>query len=434
MPNRADDWMDQAARNLEQALASRKESRHEWACFAAQQAAELAVKALHLSHGQEAWGHAAPRLSGCGGEAISTDCHPETDRVLADRMLADPTHSDRTLGHHCLAEGRRRGYREPMSAPLPAIDINDIRRAAARIKPYAHRTPVITSATMDSMTGATLFFKCENLQRVGAFKFRGAANAVFSLGDAAARRGVATHSSGNHAQALALAARLRGIDATIVMPRDAPKVKVEAVRGYGARIVFSGNAPEDRERALEEVVKETGAEFVHPSDDLRVIAGQGTCALEIMEDVPVLDLVIAPVGGGGLLSGTAVAVQGVSADTRVIGAEPAAADDAYRSFSSGTLFPSGNPKTIADGLRTSLGPNTFPLVRAHVGAIVTTSEEAIVRAMRLVWERMKVVIEASAAVPLAAIMEGKLDVQGKRVAIIFSGGNVDLDALPWIHR
>ena len=321
-----------------------------------------------------------------------------------------------------------------MSAPLPAIDINDIRRAAARIKPYAHRTPVITSATMDSVTGASLFFKCENLQRVGAFKFRGAANAVFSLGDAAARRGVATHSSGNHAQALALAARLRGIGATIVMPRDAPRVKVEAVRGYGARIVFSGNAPEDRERTLEEVLKETGAEFVHPSDDLRVIAGQGTCALEILEDVPSLDLVITPVGGGGLLSGTAVAVQGVSASTRVIGAEPAAADDAYRSFTSGTLFPSGNPKTIADGLRTSLGPNTFPLVRALVADIVTTSEEAIVRAMRLIWERMKVVIEASAAVPLAAIMEGKLDVEGKRAAIILSGGNVDLDALPWISR
>ena len=321
-----------------------------------------------------------------------------------------------------------------MSATLPAIDIDDIHRAAVRIKPYAHWTPVITSTTMDSMTGASLFFKCENLQRVGAFKFRGAANAVFSLGDAAARRGVATHSSGNHAQALALAARLRGIDATIVMPRDAPKVKVEAVRGYGARIVFSGNAPEDRERTLEEVVKETGAEFVHPSDDLRVIAGQGTCALEVLEDVPALDLVIAPVGGGGLLSGTAVAVRAVSVNTRVIGAEPAAADDAYRSFSSGTLFPSGNPKTIADGLRTSLGPNTFPLVRAHVAAILTTSEEAIVRAMRLVWERMKMVIEASAAVPLAALMEGTLDVKGKRVAIIFSGGNVDLDALPWAPR
>jgi threonine dehydratase len=318
--------------------------------------------------------------------------------------------------------------------PLPAITIHDIRRAAQRIKPHAHRTPVITSTTLDSMTGGSLFFKCENLQRVGAFKFRGAANAVFSLDEAAARRGVATHSSGNHAQALALAARLRGIEATIVMPRDAPKVKVEAVRGYGARIVFSGNAPEDRERTLEDVVRETGAEFVHPSDDLRVIAGQGTCALEILEDVPALDFVITPVGGGGLLSGTAVAVLGISPGTRVIGAEPAAADDAFRSFSSGTLFPSSNPKTIADGLRTSLGPNTFPLVRADVSAIVTTSEEAIVRAMRLVWERMKVVIEASAAVPLAALLEGKLDVKGKRVAIVFSGGNVDLDALPWMPR
>jgi threonine dehydratase len=314
------------------------------------------------------------------------------------------------------------------------VDIDDIRRAAARIKPHAHRTPVITSATMDAMAGATIFFKCENLQRVGAFKFRGAANAVFSLDDSAARRGVATHSSGNHAQALALAARLRGIAACIVMPRDAPRVKVEAVRGYGARIIFSGNAPEDRERTLEGVVKETGAEFVHPSDDLRVIAGQGTCALEILEDVPELSTVIAPVGGGGLLSGTALAVHGISPKTRVVGAEPAAADDAYRSFTTGTLFPSGNPKTIADGLRTSLGPNTFPLVRAYVSEIVTATEEGIIRAMRLIWERMKVVIEPSAAVPLAAVMEGNLDIKGKRVAIILSGGNVDLDALPWMAR
>jgi threonine dehydratase len=321
-----------------------------------------------------------------------------------------------------------------MKEPLPSISIEDVRRAAARIKPYAHRTPVITSSTMDSLTGGILFFKCENLQRVGAFKFRGAANAVFSLDDTAARRGVATHSSGNHAQALALAARLRGIDACIVMPRDAPRVKVDAVRGYGARIVFSGNAPEDRERTLEEVVKETGAEFVHPSDDLRVIAGQGTCALEIMEELPDLDIMITPVGGGGLLSGTALAVKGVSPKTRVIGAEPAAADDAFRSFTSGTLFPSGSPTTIADGLRTSLGPNTFPLVRANVSEIVTASEKAIVSAMRLVWERMKVVIEPSAAVPLAAIMEGKLDIKGLRVAVIFSGGNVDLDALPWLTR
>jgi threonine dehydratase len=318
-----------------------------------------------------------------------------------------------------------------MSVILPAVGMDEIRRAAARIKPYAHRTPVITSSTVDAMTGAVIFFKCENLQRVGAFKFRGAANAVFSLDGAAARRGVATHSSGNHAQALALAARLRGIDACIVMPKDAPRVKVDAVRGYGARIVFSGSAPQDRERALDDVVKETGAEFVHPSDDLRVIAGQGTCALEIMEEVPDLDFLITPVGGGGLLSGTALAVHGVSPGTKVIGAEPAAADDAFRSFTTGTLYPSGNPKTIADGLRTSLGPNTFPLVRTYVSEIVTTSEESIIRAMRLVWERMKVVIEPSAAVPLAALLEGKLDVKGKRVGIVFSGGNVDLDALPW---
>jgi len=321
-----------------------------------------------------------------------------------------------------------------VSTPLPALGIEDVRRAAARIAPYAHHTPLLTSSTMDAMCGARLFFKCENFQRVGAFKFRGAANAVFSLGEGAARRGVATHSSGNHAQALALAARLRGIAAVIVMPRDAPRVKVEAVRGYGARIVFSGNAPLDREEAIEGVVKETGAEFVHPSDDLRVIAGQGTCALEILEEAPDLDLVVAPVGGGGLLSGTAIAVHGVSPRTRVIGAEPAAADDAWRSFTTGTLHPSGSPKTIADGLRTSLGSNTFPLVRGLVTDIVTTSEEAIVRAMRLVWERMKLVIEPSAAVPLACIMEGKLDVKGKRVAIIFSGGNVDLDALPWATR
>jgi len=316
----------------------------------------------------------------------------------------------------------------------PAIGIQDVRRAAARIAPYAHRTPLLSSTTMDALSGARLFFKCENLQRVGAFKFRGAANAVFSLDDAAARRGVATHSSGNHAQALALAARLRGISATIVMPADAPKVKVDAVRGYGARIVFSGNAPLDRERTLEDVVRETGAEFIHPSDDLRVIAGQGTCAQEILEEQPDLDLVIAPVGGGGLLSGTAVAVRGASSGIRVIGAEPSAADDAWRSFTTGVLHPSGSPKTVADGLRTSLGQNTFPLVRGLVADIVTTSEEAIVSAMRLVWERMKVVIEPSAAVPLAAILEGKLDVHGSRAAIIFSGGNVDLDTLPWLRR
>ena len=205
------------------------------------------------------------------------------------------------------------------------------------------------------------------------------------------------------------------------------------MRGYGARIVFSGNAPADREDAVKQVLDDTGAVFIHPSDDPRVIAGQGTCALELLEDVPDLDLVVTPVGGGGLLSGTAIAVHGVSPRTRVVGAEPSAADDAYWSFTTGTLHLSGNPKTIADGLRTSLGENTFPIVRALVSDIVTASEESIVAAMRLVWERMKVVIEPSAAVPLAAIMEGKLDVKGLRAGIVLSGGNVDLSSLPWIR-
>jgi threonine dehydratase len=330
-----------------------------------------------------------------------------------------------------LARTASRGYDLRMSDPLPTVGIEEIRRAAERIRSVVRRTPILTSSTMDSLAGASLFFKCECFQRVGAFKFRGAANAVLSLDEAAARRGVTTHTSGNHAQALALAARLRGIPATIVMPRDAPRVKVDAVRGYGARIVFSGNAPEDRERVLAGVAQETGAQFVHPSNDLRVIAGQGTCALEILEEVPDLDLVIAPVGGGGLLSGTALAAHGVSPRTKTIGTEPAAADDAQRSFRSGALVPSGSPRTIADGLRTSLGSNTFPIIRARVADIVTTREETIVRAMRLIWERMKLVIEPSAAVPMAAILEGTLDVRGKRAAIILSGGNVDLDALPW---
>jgi threonine dehydratase len=319
-----------------------------------------------------------------------------------------------------------------MSELVPGLTVEDILLAAERIKPYAHRTPIFTSRTIDALTGGAIFFKCENLQRVGAFKFRGAANAVFGLDEEEARRGVATHSSGNHAQALALAARLRGIPAHIVMPRDAPRVKVEAVKGYGARIVFSGNAPEDRERTVKDVVRETGAVFVHPSDDMRVIVGQGTCAVEILQEIPGLDMVVTPVGGGGLLSGTAIAVRALSPATAVIGAEPAAADDAYRSFKTGVRLPSGNPHTIADGLRTSLGENTFSIVRSSVTDIVRATEESIIRATRLVWERMKMVIEPSAAVPLAAIMEGTLTIKGLRAAVILSGGNVDLDTLPWI--
>ncbi len=313
---------------------------------------------------------------------------------------------------------------------LPTYE--DVLAAAERIRPYVHRTPVFTSGTLDRMTGATLAFKAENLQKVGAFKARGGCNAVFSLSDAEAARGVATHSSGNHAQAVAYAAGLRGIQATIVMPEDAPPVKVAAVRGYGARIVFAGGHPLDRERTLETVLAETGAVFIHPSNDPRVIAGQGTAALELMADVPDLDVVMTPVGGGGLLSGTALAVAGRGGGrTRTVGAEPQAVDDAYRSLRDGVIYPPTNGATIADGLRTFLGDVTFPIIREHVSEIVTVTEKGIADAMRLVWERMKLIIEPSAAVPVAALFEHPEVFRGRRVGIILSGGNVDLDHLPW---
>ncbi|MGA1820537.1 MAG: pyridoxal-phosphate dependent enzyme [Thermoplasmatota archaeon] len=279
--------------------------------------------------------------------------------------------------------------------------------------------------------GAELFFKCENLQRVGAFKFRGATNAVLSLTEEEAENGVATHSSGNHAQALALAARNRGIPAYIVMPMNSPRVKVDAVKGYGAKITFCQPTLESRETTLEEVVKETGAYFIHPYNDPRIISGQGTAALELLDEIDPLDIVMAPVGGGGLISGTSLAVKGVSPETEVIAAEPLNADDAYRSFRTGMLMPSKNPDTIADGLRTSLSELTFRIIMDNVDDIVTVSEEGIVKAMRAIWERMKLLVEPSAAVPLGAILEKKLDASGKRIGIILSGGNVDLDRLPW---
>ncbi len=310
----------------------------------------------------------------------------------------------------------------------------DIERASERIRGLAHRTPVLTCSGLDSMTGARLFFKCENFQKVGAFKFRGAANAVLSLPETEAERGVATHSSGNHAQALALAARLRGVPAHIVMPQSSPRIKVEAVRGYGGRIVFCPPTQEDRERTLREVVAQTGAVFIHPYDNPAVIAGQATCARELLEEVPDLDLLIAPVGGGGLASGTALAARFWSPSTRVVAAEPKEADDAYRSLQAGRILPSLAPKTIADGLRTSLGELTFPILRALVAAVVTVSEAAIVQAMRLIWERMKVLVEPSAAVPLATLLEGGLAAKGLRAGIILSGGNLDLDFLPWQEK
>jgi threonine dehydratase len=308
---------------------------------------------------------------------------------------------------------------------------SQVRAAAARIAPYAHRTPVLTCAALDALAGTRTFFKCESFQKVGAFKFRGACNAVLSLGEREARRGVATHSSGNHAAALALAARLRGIPAYVVMPRTALTVKRAAVTGYGAEVTLCAPTLAARERALAEVVARTGANVVHPYNDARVIAGAGTAALELVDEVGELDAIIAPVGGGGLLSGTALAMAAMTPRAVVLGAEPAGADDACRSLASGRIEPSLDPHTIADGLLTSLGDLTFAIIRRHVDRILTVSETSIVESMRLVWERMKLVIEPSAAVAVAALLLRPQAVEGRRVGVILSGGNADLEALPW---
>ena len=312
------------------------------------------------------------------------------------------------------------------------LTLADIRAAHARIADKIHRTPVLTSATLDALCGAQLFFKCENFQKIGAFKARGATNAVFALTEAEAANGVATHSSGNHAAALARAARLRGIPAHIVMPSNAPKTKIESVRRNGGIIVFCEPTLVAREAACAKIIAETGDRLVHPFDDYAVMAGQGTATLELLEQAPELDLIIVPVGGGGLLCGTAVAAKGARPGIRVIAAEPAGADDAARSVAAGRLIPLEQAATIADGLRTSLSARTFPLIQQQVDGIVTVSEESIVAAMRRIWEVLKIIIEPSCAVPYAAIMEGKIDVSGKRVGIILTGGNVDLDALPWL--
>lgn len=308
----------------------------------------------------------------------------------------------------------------------------DVQAAAARIKPYAHRTPVLTCRSLNQAVGAQLFCKCENVQKVGAFKFRGACNAAFLLTEAEARSGVATHSSGNHAAAVALAAQLRGMPAHIVMPDNAPTVKKAAVAGYGGTIVYCAPTLAAREATLARVVQETGATFIHPYNDARVIAGQGTAALELLSDVPDLDVIMTPVGGGGLLSGTALVTAAVAPSTRVIAAEPEAADDAYRSLQAGYIVPALDPRTVADGLRTSLGDLTFAIIQRHVEQIVTVSEAAIIQAMRYVWERMKILIEPSAAVPLGALLEKRLDVRGQRIGVVLSGGNVALDQLPWM--
>jgi threonine dehydratase len=312
---------------------------------------------------------------------------------------------------------------------LPSF--SDIQTAHDRIRPFIHRTPVLTSKSINQIVGAELFFKCENFQKVGAFKFRGACNSVLALSDEEAKKGVCTHSSGNHAAALALAARMRGIPAYIVMPENAPEIKKKAVAGYGAQITFCEPTLAARESTLKKVAAETGATEIHPYNYFNVICGQGTAAKELIEETGQLDILMAPVGGGGLLSGTAISAKAMLPDVLVIAAEPAGADDAFRSFQSKTLQPSVNPKTIADGLLTSLGSITFPIIQNEVDQIVTVSEESIIAAMRMIWERMKIIIEPSSAVPLAAILENKVDVKGKKVGIILSGGNVDLGRLPF---
>ena len=312
---------------------------------------------------------------------------------------------------------------------VPAI--RDVLEAAARIRGRAIRTPVLTCSSLDAMFGARLFFKCENFQKVGAFKFRGACNAVFSLAESDASRGVATHSSGNHAAALALAAKLRGIPCRVVMPDNAPDVKKAAVAGYGADIDFCAPTLAAREASLEAVVARKGAIVVHPYDDAHVIAGQGTVALELLDAVPDLDLVLTPIGGGGLTAGIALTVKSRSPTTRMVAVEPEGADDAYRSFRAGARLPSIAPQTIADGLLTSVGVRNFALIQRCVDDIVTVGDPAIIRAMRLLWERMKIVVEPSAAVPLAALVEKRIDMRGARVGIVLSGGNVNLDRLPW---
>jgi threonine dehydratase len=309
--------------------------------------------------------------------------------------------------------------------------LTDIRAAAERIKPYAHRTPVLTCESLNQKVGARVFLKCENLQKVGAFKFRGACNAVYSLTEEEAAHGVCTHSSGNHAQALALAAKMRGIPAYIVMPNNAPSVKKNAVAGYGGLITFCEPTLEARESTLDGIRLETGATLVHPYNDERVIAGQGTAALELLEDVPDLDVIIAPVGGGGLLSGTAIAATEIKKGIRVIAGEPEMADDAFRSMREGIIIPSINPKTVADGLLTSLGSLTFPIVQKRVEQIVTVSEAGIIETMKYIWERAKIVIEPSSAVAVGVLWEGKIDLSGLKVGVILSGGNVDLEKLPW---
>ncbi len=317
-------------------------------------------------------------------------------------------------------------------APAYIPNIDDVLEAHKRIEPYIHRTPVLTSSYFNDLVGAELFFKCENFQKAGAFKVRGASNAVFGLSDEMAKKGVATHSSGNHALSLSYAAGRRGIPCNVVMPRTAPEAKKAAVRGYGGIITECEPSTTSREEVFAEVQERTGAEFVHPYNDPRVVAGQGTCSKELMEQTDGLDCVIAPIGGGGMVSGTCLTLSNLAPEVKIYAAEPEQADDAYRSFKAGHIIADDAPQTIADGLKVPLKDLTWHFVSNHVTDIFTASEEEIIGAMKLTWQRMKIVIEASCAVPMATILKNKHVFAGKRVGVIITGGNVDMDTLPWI--
>ncbi len=319
---------------------------------------------------------------------------------------------------------------ESVKPPAPDVRLPgfaDIERAAAHIAGLAHRTPVLTSTYFNDRTGAELFFKCENFQKVGAFKFRGACHAICALTPEQAARGIITHSSGNHGQAVALAAAMNGLQAVVVMPKDSARVKLDAVRGYGAEVVLCEPGTTTRQAAVNALIERHGYHEIPPYDHPDIIAGQGTAALELLEQVPDLDVIMAPVGGGGLLAGTAIAARHLKPAIRIIGAEPANADDAARSFRSGQIEPAAAARTIADGLRATLGVLNFAVIQRHVDDIVTVSEQAIIDTTRAVWARMKIIIEPSCAVPLAALLEGKFDARGKKVGVILTGGNVDID-------
>jgi threonine dehydratase len=313
---------------------------------------------------------------------------------------------------------------------IPTWD--DVRAAHERVKPWIHRTPILTSSFIDRLAGAELFFKCENLQKAGAFKVRGACNAVFGLSDADAKKGVATHSSGNHALSLSYAAGRRGIPCHVVMPRTAPQAKKDAVKGYGGVITECEPSTSSREEVFARVQAETGADFVHPYNDPRVIAGQGTCSKEIVEELGPLDAVVAPIGGGGMISGTCLTLSNIAPQTRIYAAEPKDADDAYQSFKTGEIVAYDAPVTVADGLKVPLKELTWHFVRNHVTDVLLATEQEIIDAMRLIWARMKIVMEPSSAVPLATILKNRDIFAGKRVGVVITGGNVDLDKLPWL--